>query len=103
MREAACCSSVVLPVSGSIPAQIRGVVTCALLPIERNRLISHHPGSFVHLSRIHAPGVQVRFGASDKEGTQLMQRVQQCKVQIAPVHYREGHSLFTPPILPPLM
>ena len=49
-----CAGSCVLFISGfarqwifeSIPEQMRGVVTCALLPIERNRLISHHPGSF---------------------------------------------------------
>jgi hypothetical protein len=76
----------------SHPAQMLGIVPASVMPAERHRLIAHHASGLVYLGRVHRSGVEIGFGASDKEGSRLLHLVQTREIQIAPIHDVESAS-----------
>src|SRR6202049_2951774 len=55
--------------------QMVGIMLAGIVTIERDGLIADDAGRTVGRGRIDAMGVHVRFGAGDKEGGGLMERM----------------------------
>ena len=53
-----------------------GVVVRGIKATQRNTLIADHPFGAIARCRVHAPGVEIRFGPSDKERPGLMQAIE---------------------------
>ncbi len=69
-------------------------VSAAVKTIEDDGLIADYACRSISGSGIEPSGIQIRFGASDKEAAGLMQDIQTLEVQICPIHYVKGPSFW---------
>ncbi len=69
-------------------------VSAAVETVEYDGLIADHACSSICGSGIKSPGIQIRFGACDKEAAGLMQDIQTLEIEICPIHHVEGTSFW---------